>query len=39
MTENVFLKTFKIFQSPAFEPIHLTEDEEGEAWFIGAEIC
>lgn len=39
MTENVFLKTFKIFQSPAFEPIHLTEDEDGEAWFIGAEIC
>lgn len=39
MTENLFQKTFKVFQSPFFEPLHLTEDEEGEAWFIGSEIC
>ena len=39
MAENIFIENFKVFQSPVFEPIHLTEDENGEAWFIGAEIC
>lgn len=39
MTENIFIENFKVFQSPVFEPIHLTEDDNGEAWFIGSEIC
>ena len=37
--ENIFLNTFKVFQSPVFEPIHLTEDPNGDAWFIGSELC
>jgi len=39
MDDNTFFQNFKVFQSPVFDPIHLTEDTDGEAWFIGSELC